>query len=466
LLASVLVLCGCTAPDSGLQLDTEIRHVIVISLDTTRADHLGFYGNETVKTPHLDRLARESIVLDDVTTTAPTTLAAHASLFTGTYPHTHGAPRNGFVLHEDNRTLAEMLEEYGFVTAGFAASFALAGRFGIAQGFEHYDESFEFRAVEGGRFQDERPAAAVTDAVIDYLKQKGVPDRLFLFAHYFDAHSPYAPPSPYDTMYDERGHENLPNWHAVSDDCMDRGVVKTPPGERMAAQYAGEISYMDEHLGRLLDDLRERGVLDDALLLVTSDHGENHWEHFYCFDHGWSVYQTTARAVGVLRLPGGAEGGTRITSAVSTIDLLPTLLSKLNAPIPESVEGRPIELVAGAYDVRTVFVQATKPWEKVETDPRWTNMNKMRSIRQGPYKLIQVPWQQGREELYDLEADPGETENLLAEPTADATRVADDLRVRLEAWAESADPLPSKFEDITRDETIERLKALGYLGGG
>jgi arylsulfatase A-like enzyme len=467
--AAVLPLVGSTGcARHEVDAGPRARHVVLISLDTTRADQLGLYGNPTVRTPHLDRLAAESIVLDDFMTVVPTTLASHVSLFTGKYPHTHGTPRNGFLVHEQNVMLAEILRERGFATAGFAASFALDSRFQLAQGFDHWDERFErFAWQEGHLGQNERSAESVTGAVLDWLDRDGVPERLFLFAHYFDPHTPYEAPPPWDTLYDPSGREGLPDWVTVRREGLVRPGSENEIAARLARQYAAEISYMDHHVGRLLDGLRERGILDEALLVVTSDHGENFWEHGAVFDHGWTTYQTTMRGVGIIRLPGAGLAGSRIGGVAASIDVLPTVLAQLGIPAPDGIDGEAIDLarsVAEPLD-RVRFGQATKPWQAVETDPRWTNMAKARCVRAGKYKLVQVPYA-GLEELYDLEADPAEEVDLLADPATAAGTPAGRLREELEAWAASARPLPSRFDPSQRDETIERLRALGYLGGG
>jgi len=460
LLSLAGVACGPEPPDA-----LAARHLVVISLDTTRADQFGFYGNPTIRTPELDRLAGESIVLDDFMTVVPTTLASHVSLFTGNYPHTHGTPRNGFLVHEQNVMLAEVLREHGFVTAGIAGSFALESRFNFAQGFEYYDESFERFARQDGHLQNERPAESVTRAAVDYLDRGPLPDRLFLFVHYVDPHAPYEAPPPYDTLYDPAGREGLPDWLTVRRGRMVRPGVPSALADRMARQYAAEITYMDHHVGRLLDALRERDILDHAVVLVTSDHGENFWEHGAVFDHGWSTHQTTMRGVGVIRLPGAARAGMRIGGLSASIDLMPTLLALLGIAAPEAMEGEPIDLARSAMAPdRMLFGQATMPWEEVETDPRWTHLAKERCVRSGKYKFIQVPYA-GREELFDLEADPLEQVNLLAGAGPDGPAPVRELREALEAWATAADPLPSRFESSQREETMERLRALGYLGG-
>ncbi|MBU0638832.1 MAG: sulfatase, partial [Planctomycetes bacterium] len=320
------------------------RHVIVISLDTTRADHLGCYGNTEVRTPNIDALAAESILFTDYMTVVPTTLSSHLSLFTGKYSHTHGTPRNGFMVNRENLLLTEILQEAGFHTAGFIGSFALESRFDFNQGFDHYDERFERFVSVIGAEHNERPAESVTNAVISYLDEIGIPDKLLLFVHYFDPHEPYDPPPPYNTMYGGARRVTPEHTEVVRQGIRQAGHEATVEAQVLARNYAGEISYMDEHVGRLLEDLRQRGVLDQALVLVTSDHGENFWEHRFYFNHGLTTYQTTLHAVCLLRLPRAAHGGTRVEQLVASIDVLPTLLSYLGLEIPPGVEGEALDL--------------------------------------------------------------------------------------------------------------------------
>jgi arylsulfatase A-like enzyme len=221
---------------------------------------------------------------------------------------------------------------------------------------------------------------------------------------------------------------------------------------------------MDQQIGRLLDDLRKRGVLDDALLIVTSDHGETLWEHSERFDHGGAVYQTTIHAVCVIRLPDASRAGAQLDHPATNIDILPTVLAFLGVAIPPGVEGEPIDLrTPGAPSrQRLRFGQATKPWSEADEDQRWMNARMKRFVRQGSFKFIQTPYRE-IEELYDLVSDPGETRNLLKDPSPDIEALANTLRGELEAWAASADPLPTAFESSHTEETIERLRSLGYL---
>lgn len=437
------------------------RHVIVISLDTARADFLGCYGNNFIQTPHIDRLAQESILFTDCMTVVPTTLASHTSLFTGKYPHNHGTPRNGFMINKNNIMLAELLKEAGFHTAGFLGSFALDSRFDFSQGFDHFDEEFEQFIGLDGVDQNQRSAQAVTDAVIDYLEDTGIPSNLFLFAHYFDPHGPYAPPAEYCKLYETS--KVYEAWLAETQRDLKNWIRNDA---KSAVCYAGEMTYTDEHLGRLTDYLRQKGILDDAILVITSDHGENFKEHYANWNHGFTVYQTTMRSICMFRLPAAARAGTRIDRLYSNIDIFPTLLAYLGLNIPRGIDGEAVDLDPAGKEIsvstRVRFGEATKPHKDVETDPRWFNNRKTRCIRTDNWKYIQTPYQHS-EELYDLSTDPYEQTNLLADPSPRHIDTAKNLRKQLLSWTDSANPLASHFEPGQREETIKRLKSLGYL---
>jgi arylsulfatase A-like enzyme len=460
LFVMLLSLAGC-ASESPQPLN--VRHVVVISFDTTRADHFGFLGNQTVSTPRMDAMAAESIVFSNYMTVVPTTLASHTTLFTGKYPHRHGTPRNGFMVNMANEMLAEILGQAGFHTTGFIGSFALESRFDFAQGFNHYDEDFSVLVGNEGADQNQRSAAEVTNAVIEYLNEMGVPERLFLFAHFFDPHRPYAPPAPYDAMYDPKGPADRPTIDAIMQNPELTVAQKQSLLRRHELANAGEISYMDEHVGRLFDYLERSQILDDALVVITSDHGENFTEHPMFFNHGFSLFQTTMRGVCLFRLPKGIHGDTRVEDLIASIDVFPTILSVLGLEPPATIDGVSVNLTAAGDGLapRTRFGQATRP-KSQETGSGWANIRKARCIREGNYKLIEIPYL-GREGLYDLEADPGEMTNLLHNATPEAAALAARLRAMLNEWAESARPLASDFEQQQLDETLERLRSLGYI---
>ncbi|MBW1912531.1 MAG: sulfatase [Deltaproteobacteria bacterium] len=432
------------------------RHVIVISLDTTRPDHFGCYGNPWMRTPRFDALADESILFTDYMTVVPTTLASHTALFTGKYPHSHGTPRNAFIVNEHNIMLPEILKRAGFYTAGFLGAYPLSSHFSFNQGFDHYDENFG--PGKGGKVKSKRTAQSVTDAVIAYLEKTGIAHNLFLFIHYWDPHT-YTPPPPYYRMYQDN--DAVIPWlalrHGKRVNFRGKNIDK-------ALAYAGEISYMDEHFGRLVDYMKKRGILDESVVLITSDHGENFKEHFQNWNHGHTVFQSTMQAVGMIRLPHAEKAGTKVKQLFTSIDNLPTLLKYLGLDIPDGVEGEPIDLTGSdiSFPPRVRFGQATKPHRRVETDTRWYNIRKARCIRDGNIKYIQTPYEE-TEELYDLSVDPYERHNLLKKPPPKIVTCAAALRQKLEEWANSAHPLPSEFITKKQAKAIERLKSLGYL---
>ena len=364
-LALLLVLTGaCSAPNAA----SGPPHVILITIDTLRADHLTSYGHPATRTPNLDGLAERGVRFDQVTTAAPTTLASHTSIFTGRYPRAHGVPRNGFTVHSNNVTLAEALGQSGYRTAGFIGSFALESRFGISQGFSHWDEAFE-QFVDGRNHdQNQRPAGAVTDAVLDWLDGVDADEApLFLFAHYFDPHASYAPPAEFarahvpdgaslaGTFEDversilthqvERGSAPLGLARQI-ERGLDRAALMDADGQplgddrRLAGLYAGEVDYVDVEIGRLLDGLAQRGIGDDALIVVTADHGETFWEHADVWNHGLWVYETTVRVPLIVRAPGMSNRGRVIDTPVSTVDVAPTILSAVGIDAPPRRRGR------------------------------------------------------------------------------------------------------------------------------
>jgi len=472
----------------------------LISLDTTRADHLGCYGSERVRTPALDRLAAQGVRFADVTAPAPTTLASHTSMMTGTYPPTHGVARNGFVVNAENTMLAEVLRDAGFHTAAFLGSFALERRFDFHQGFAHFDEDFDILAYtgEGSPDQDQRRADRVTDAVLAHLDELGESaqeEQLFLFAHYFDAHAPYAPPAPFDRMYSQGGEPRT----STNEDLLEaaeahhqavlgepfglrravgqglkRELLDAPPtgplskSELLAELYAGEMSFQDAEIARLLDGLAARGLLDETLVVVTADHGETFWEHGDFWNHGLWLFQTTLHVPLIFKLPGDEHSGTVIDTPVSLIDLVPTICGLLEVAPPDVVEGHDLAPLWRGEPLERgpVFSEATQPWSVESRRSAWCNAAKPHCVRDGDWKYIRAPYIGGYEQLFHLGEDPQETRNLLrGEPSDDIRRVRDRLSARIKDWILGSDPLPSSFTDVQIEDTRRRLEGLGYTGG-
>jgi len=437
------------------------KNVILVTLDTLRPDHLGCYGHPTVQTPHLDALAGRSVRFTQAVTVVPTTLASHLSILTGTSPRTHGVPRNGFRAHEDNETLAEILKAHGYTTAAFVSAFSLDAQFNLTQGFDHYDCTYD----EGLRWdmvrQAERRAEATTDAVLAWLGDRARAPFL-LWVHYFDPHFPYDPPGRYVDLYD-------PDYRGTADGSMgyleevwEKRVFPSAEDRRhVIALYDGEVSYLDEHVGRLLDALDETRLAERSVVVVVADHGESLGEHEYDFDHGMYVYDASIRVPLLVRDPSVA-GGRVVDEQVQTLDLAPTILDLVGLPIPERMEGRSLApLMRGRTpDAEpVVFSEASKPWNvEGESETVFRNEWKAKCARTDGWKFIYTPFAE-RWELYDLARDPGETLNLYGSEPARAEQ----MRRMLQAWATRPRSRLPTLDFTTDPETLERLRSLGYI---
>jgi arylsulfatase len=477
--------------------------VVLISLDTFRADHIGAYGARR-PTPALDRLAAESVLFAEATTPAVSTLAAHTSLMTGSWPHNHAVPRNGFLVPEANVMLAELLRDAGFHTAGVIGAFPLESRFAFNQGFDFYDQSFDIPAlgrleIGAGNDQNQRLGEKVTATALAHLDQvRDQAERIFLFVHYFDAHALYAPPPDFaeattgdrratmdmtvveDTVREHQarilgaGAASPPGFNNIirsgfggplREIAVAAGIEPNATDLRLAQLYAGEAAYLDHEIGKLLEGLRARGMDEETLVVLTADHGETFWEHGDLWNHGLWVYQSTAHVPLLLRLPGGAEGGSVVHTPVSTIDLLPTLCELLKLAVPERCDGGSLmPLVRG--DTRAegpVFSEATQPWN-VEPPNGWRNVMKPRSVRLGPWKYVRCLYN-GVEQLFHLERDPHEQDDLLRRPLdAPARQELERLRSTLAAWEAAARPVARPEQDLSDAGTRGILEAMGYVG--
>ena len=445
--------CGC---GSEVPLGGEVHdrpNVIVISLDTTRADFLESAGHPWIKTPHLDAIAAGSHVFTACMSPVNTTLASHSSLFTGRYPRTHGVPRNGFLLNDRNTTLAEILKQQGYHTAGFVASFALNRRYNLHQGYDLWDDAYQGKTAG---LENQRSAERVTDAALAHVDGQTAPAPVHLFVHYYDPHRPYDPPPPYDALYDEI--ELADYGPRTTCDERDEQGKWVRPDPRC---YAGEISYMDSQIGRLLEGLDSRGLLEHSILLVVSDHGELLDDKSPNFSHGVTVFQQESHVICMLRVGEAGAPARRVEGVVSTIDLLPTVLDILGLPVPNGVEGKTIPLTHAA-GARTVFGEASQPGREKTADSGWFNRQNAQYARDTHYKLIRIP-HSNREHLYSLSLDPGEKSDLLTSPSREHLEVAEGLRALLRRWNSTGNALPTRYIKGERNDTAERLRALGYV---
>lgn len=495
--ALCVVLSAALAASCGGPEEPPARHVLLITLDTTRADSLGCYGSARNETPALDALAAEGVRFRDCTSAAATTLSSHTSLFTGTYPNRHGVVRNGFVVDESNVMLAETLREAGFWCAAFIGSSALVERSGLSQGFHVYDDAFDVAAEAGGPDQDQRIAATVTDAVLSHVdevlaRDGGGEQNLFLFAHYFDPHAPYAPPAdisaelgasmPVADFDDIEAAVRAQQKRVLGQDLgqqqvITRGLPKplaqpfpsypTARDSELARLYTAEVTYTDREVGRLLVGLRSRGLLEDTLVIVTADHGETFWEHGNFWNHGLWVSQTDVHVPLLFRMPRGEAAGVEVRVPVSGVDVAPTVLDVLGLWEGDRKDpgvGRSLlpAILGREFGDRAVFTEATQPGpflEKGVTAGEWRGAGKPHAVRLGPWKLVRAPYL-GLTQLFRLDRDPDENVDLLAKGAVvgEARERLTDLEIALGRWMRAAKPRPSEF-DVTQ---VKALVGLGY----
>jgi len=397
------------------------RNVLLVSLDTLRADRVGAYGYAAAQTPALDALARRGLRFEQATTVVPLTLPAHSSLLTGTFPAWHGVRDNGgFYLGDDQVTLAEHLKTKGFRTGGFVGAFVLDGRWGIAQGFDRYFDDFDLDKFGDTPSMDaiQRPGSEVVDHALEWLAEdQGTP--FFAWVHLYDPHTPYAAPEPYRSRF---------------------------PAS-MSGAYDAEIAATDAQVGRLLDALEQQGRLHETLVVVVGDHGEMLGEHGEQ-THGFFIYDAAVRIPLIVAGPGVPARA--VKDQVRIVDVMPTVLDLLGQARPEAVQG--VSLMPLARGERLGLVAHSESWY-----PRYHyGWSELQSIQDGRYKYIRAP----RPELYDLASDPHEGQDL-----GDAARRGTMDAALSEMLARTTNEDAAKGPQAVDSETEERLAALGYVGG-
>jgi arylsulfatase A-like enzyme/Flp pilus assembly protein TadD len=404
-------------------------NVIVITLDTTRADRMGFLGSKRGLTPNLDAMAQQGIVFTHAYSHVPLTTASHTTIFTGTYPQFNHVNDFGVPLSPKLPYLPDLLHQHGYQTGAFVGSLILDPLDGTAPGFDRgfdvYDAAFRLRRHGEDRYKTvERRADVVVSHALGWLSQVANKP-VFLWVHLYDAHDPYDPPSPYK--------------------------------ERFAAQpYDGEIAYADACVGKLLDALRKHGLYDETLIAVMADHGESlgaHGEN----THGVFLYDETLHVPLLIKLPLNRAAGRRIESRAGLVDVAPTILSAAGVTIPAEMQGQSLleslkpaissGAVDGPSDDRPAYAETDYPH-------RAFGWSALRALRTGKYLYIQAP----TSELYDQTSDPGETHNLAATSKAVSGTLASQLT---EFRAKTSQSLITLAKPDP--EQMKKLQALGYV---
>lgn len=410
------------APLKGSELN-----IIFFTLDTTRADHLGCYGYENVETPNIDRLAKNGILFKNTICQAPLTLPSHSSIFTGTYPFYHGVRDNGgFYLEPDNITFAEVLKKHGWATSAFIGAFVLDSRWGLDQGIDYYYDNFDFAKYKRISLDSvQREGGEVIEAFFEWF-EKNHQEKFFSWIHLYDPHTPYDPPEPYKTRYSNRA------W----------------------GLYDGEIAYVDFLIGKVLDNLREKEILEKTIIVIVGDHGESLGQH-YENRHGFFIYDASISVPLIIQIPSSELGGKVVASPVETIDIIPTLLQILGSPVPLEVQGKsliPLIMDENPEQERLAYSETYYPRYRYG----WSELKSLRSLQ---YKYIQAP----RPELYDLTKDPEELYNTYKQNLTIGKQFEQKLKNLQEEM--SAKGVEEKGPQKLDEESREKLMALGYIGG-
>ncbi|MDA2924965.1 sulfatase-like hydrolase/transferase, partial [Acidobacteria bacterium AH-259-L09] len=419
ILAALFILASALV---SAQSSRDKWNVVLITVDTLRADHLEAYGYKKVRTPNINRLATQGAVFEDVVAPVPLTLPSHASILTGVYPLYHGIRDNaGFVLEDDQITLAEILSANGFATGAFVGSFVLDSRFGLDQGFDTYFADFQLTGMEviaPGYIQ--RKAEEVEKRATEWLnKQVSRGQPFFCWIHFYDPHAPYDPPEPFSTRYRNR-------------------------------LYDGEIAYVDTVLGKLLDFLKDAAIHDETMVILTSDHGESLGEHQEK-THGYYIYQATQHVPLIWVTPDRRFAGKRVGGTVGLIDIAPSILQILGIHVPEVMQGVGLlkALLGGDQPHRDLYAESFYARLRF-------GWSELRGFYRHPYKYIEAP----KPELYNLRDDPQERENLYEKNRSIANSLRKELMETIDRYSlKKADKNPQKLDP----DVVKALAALGYV---
>jgi arylsulfatase A-like enzyme len=420
-----------------------IKHIVLISMDTTRADALSCYGSRYKTTANIDALAAEGVLFENTIAPVPLTMPSHSTMLTGTTPLYHEVHDNIlYQLDKSNVTLAEILKDKGFSTGAFVGSFILDSQFGLDQGFDCYDDDLGDERSKTGI--NERKAGVTSQLACEWIDDH-YKENMFLFLHFYDPHMDYNPPEPFDSMFT----------------FTDSSLGEIPLAFKQFGLYMGEIAYTDNCIGQVIDKLKSLGIYDSTLIVVTADHGEmlsDHGER----THGYFLYRSAVRVPLVFKLPGRTRPA-RVKNTVGLADIAPTICSLLNIKLSSDVQGKDIS----PYLFRNDPVSLQRHVYCESLTPTKYKCNTLLALVSDRYKYIQTT----RPELYDIIADPDETNNLIEQ---DPNLVAQDpeskrarlLKKRLQQIIEQTVKDGSSNKTEFDEETIARLESLGYVSGG
>jgi arylsulfatase A-like enzyme/tetratricopeptide (TPR) repeat protein len=393
-------------------------NVLLITIDTLRADHLPFYGYKKVQTPNLDGLARKSFLFEDAVAHIPLTVPSHTSIMTGKLPPAHGVRDNsGFFLNQKEVTLAEILKGGGYTTSAFVSAFVLDSRWQLNQGFDLYFDYFNVVGYRGKNPRDVQRRGDETEIEVEHWLTKNKDKRFFCWTHFYDPHDPYDPPEPYHTEYSDH-------------------------------LYDGEIAFTDAMVGKLLKKVEELGLNERTIVVVTGDHGEGLGQHGE-MTHAMFIYNTTLHVPLLIHVPAGKQE--RIKGTVRHIDLAPTILDLVGIKAPDSMQGTSLIPMINGKDKVKRYTYSESFYSELHYG--WSPLQ---SITTDQYKFIKAP----KPELYDRVKDPQETHNLISEKPSIGKVLDSELEDIIGKYSANV-VAPQKMDA----DTEERLRALGYVSG-
>ena len=417
---AVASLVSCKSTPKQNAGDTALKpiNVVLITLDTVRADHLHCYGNEKIKTPNIDALAARGVLFEKAVAQTPLTQPSHASMFTGENPNVHNVrDTGGFALQPSSVTMATILQRHGWDTAGFISASVLTKLFGFNQGFATYDDQLDHR---NSRDPVSTRAADVTaDHAIRWLQQQsGKP--FFLWVHFYDAHFPYDPPAEFRKLYPQD-------------------------------PYDAEIAFEDQQLGRVLDAVKQKSPAQKTLIVLLSDHGEGLGDHGE-YDHGVFLYDSTVRIAWIMAGP-GVPAGVHLQQQAREIDLLPTVLDLMGGHASAAVQGTSLVPAFFGKTVPSNYSYEETLYPKINMG--WSEL---RGIHTAHWMYIRAP----RPELYNLDQDPGELNNVIDAHPKEYRELDAELKKASRLGDSETETVAFKQMD---QQTMNQLKSLGYTAG-
>ena len=420
---------------------TNAPNIILISIDSLRADHLGAYGYRRATSPNIDALAAKGTTFETVMSPTSWTLPAHMTMLTSLPPEKHGVITDRLRLARDIDTLPQRFQRAGYATGGFVSATYLDGLYGFDRGFDAYDD-YTLLRIAGEKSRTAVTSQLVADRAIDWLHQKKQKP-FFLFLHFFDVHYNYNPPAQFARMFD-------PQYAGtVNGDINSLKPGMTPRDvQHLVALYDGEVAWVDSNIGRILATLDKLGVANNTIVAITADHGEEFLDHGQC-GHYKTLYDEVLRVPLIIRYPGHVAAGRRVDGQVRLMDIAPTLVALAGLRSPKTHD----ETAARS------LVCYLKPVRKKQTTPRFPAFGDLRgeiaSLRVDDAKLIRN-LRTKKEEFYDLASDPLEHHDL-----REHSDKAEEMRVMLDRWRSGATNAADEVEMDAEEE--HTLRSLGYM---